>query len=116
MNSATLRLGDPSPRWRRMTPPEGWSSARRGRRGSFDPVVRGVMSTPTDPQGQSARCDYCGRPREEVGILVPGANAEHPLTICRACVTQAGMILDAEDQQRPSSQDLLADIPTPKQV
>ena len=47
---------------------------------------------------------------------MPGGNAEHPVTICRACVTQAGNVLDAGDQQRPSSQDLLADIPTPKQV
>lgn len=74
------------------------------------------MSTHTDPQDPSARCDYCGRPREEVGILVPGANAEHPVAICRACVTQAGIVLDAGGQQRPSSQDLLADIPSPRQV
>ncbi len=74
------------------------------------------MSTPTDPQHPSARCDHCGRPREEVGLLVPGGNAEHPVAICRACVTQAGIVLDARAPQRPSSQDLLADIPTPRQV
>jgi hypothetical protein len=47
------------------------------------------MSESTESEGLEARCDYCRRPREEVGKLIRGGDGEHPVTICRACVTQA---------------------------
>src|SRR3954453_1864648 len=74
------------------------------------------MSESTETEGHEARCDYCRRPREEVGKLIRGGNAEHPVTICRACVTQAGRVLDGLDAQRPSRPERLATIPSPRDI
>jgi len=74
------------------------------------------MSEMTEATGRAARCDYCHRPQSEVGLLVRGGNAEKPVTICRACVTQAGRVLDAQDRQRISEPDRPAPFPTPRQI
>ena len=41
---------------------------------------------------------------------------ENPVTICRACVTQATRVLDAQDRQRASKPERLATIPSPKEI
>ena len=46
----------------------------------------------------------------------PGRRGEHPVTICRACVTQAGRVLDGLDAQRPSKPERLATIPSPRDI
>jgi len=80
------------------------------------PGVEADMSESTETTGQEARCDYCGRPRGEVGKLIRGGIAENPVTICRSCVTQAGKVLEDRDGQRPSQQERLATIPSPRQI
>src|SRR4051794_35193070 len=74
------------------------------------------MSESTETEGHEARCDYCRRPREEVGKLIRGGDGDHPVTICRSCVTQAGRGLDGLDAQRPSKPERLATIPSPREI
>jgi ATP-dependent Clp protease ATP-binding subunit ClpX len=47
---------------------------------------------------------------------VRGGNDERPVTICRACVTQAGKVFEARDRQRPPQQERLATIPSPRDI
>src|SRR4051812_39212200 len=74
------------------------------------------MSKSTETEGQEARCDYCRHSRGEVGKLIRGGDGEHPVTICRACVTQAGRVLDGLDGQRASKPERLATIPSPRDI
>lgn len=74
------------------------------------------MSESTETEGREARCDYCRHPRAEVGRLIRGGDGEHPVTICRSCVTQAGRVLEGLDAQRPSRPERLATIPSPRDI
>ena len=74
------------------------------------------MSESNETEGQAARCDYCRRPRTEVGRLILGGDGEHPVTICRSCVTQAGRVLDGLDAQRATRPERLATIPSPRDI
>lgn len=44
---------------------------------------------------KEAGCSFCGRPREEVGMLIAGVSGH----ICESCVTQAHTIVKEEDIQ-----------------
>lgn len=74
------------------------------------------MSEKTETTGREARCGFCGRARGEVGPLVRGVEAGQNPLICRACVTQAGRVLDGLDAQQLPKQDQLATIPSPKDI
>ena len=73
------------------------------------------MSESTSPTGQEARCDYCRRPKAEVGPLMRGGG-ENPVTICRGCVTLATTAFDAQDRQRATKPERLATIPSPRDI
>src|SRR4051794_26097911 len=74
------------------------------------------MSESTKTKSEVGRCGFCNRPRCEVGPLVRGVDAGQPALICRACVTQAGRVLDGLDSQRSSNPERLATIPSARQI
>ena len=45
---------------------------------------------------KEAGCSFCGRPREEVGMLIAGVTGH----ICESCVTQANSIVKEEETQK----------------
>ncbi len=73
------------------------------------------MSESMIPTGREARCDYCRRPKADVGALLQGGG-ENPVTICRGCVSLATTTFDAQDRQRASQPERLATIPSPKDI
>ena len=73
------------------------------------------MSESTNPTGREARCDYCRRPKTDVGSLLRGGG-ENPVTICRRCVSLATTTFDAQDRQRASTPERMATIPSPRDI
>jgi ATP-dependent Clp protease ATP-binding subunit ClpX len=48
-------------------------------------------------------CSFCGRPREEVGMLIAGVSGH----ICESCVTQAHSIVKEEDVQTEKGESIV---------
>ena len=49
-------------------------------------------------------CSFCGRPREEVGMLIAGVSGH----ICESCVTQAHTIVAEEEVQQTKEEEVLS--------
>lgn len=52
---------------------------------------------------KESNCSFCGRPREEVGMLIAGVSGH----ICDNCVTQANSILKEEQVEAPAENQVL---------
>tara|TARA_R110002072_G_scaffold281965_2_gene444651 strand:- start:24234 stop:25457 length:1224 start_codon:yes stop_codon:yes gene_type:complete len=52
---------------------------------------------------EEAGCSFCGRPREEVGMLIAGVSGH----ICESCVTQAHTIVAEEEVQQDKQEEKL---------
>ncbi|MBX9450108.1 MAG: ATP-dependent Clp protease ATP-binding subunit ClpX [Taibaiella sp.] len=65
---------------------------------------------------ETPTCSFCGRPNEQIGLLIKGLNAD----ICDECIAQAyKMIHDEDDEERPASRSFRVDpsgILKPKQI
>ena len=48
-------------------------------------------------------CSFCGRPKEEVGMLIAGVSGH----ICESCVSQAHTIVKEEDVQEEKTEEVL---------
>src|SRR4051812_14949980 len=77
--------------------------------------VGGVMSENTQTTGRESRCDYCRRPKSEVGPFLRGGG-ENPVTICRRCVSLATTTFDAQDRKRATKPEWAATILSPRQI
>ena len=55
---------------------------------------------------KEAGCSFCGRSRDEVGMLIAGVSGH----ICESCVTQAHSIVKEEDVQIVLKDNLILQI------
>ncbi|HIP31502.1 MAG TPA: ATP-dependent Clp protease ATP-binding subunit ClpX [Crocinitomicaceae bacterium] len=61
---------------------------------------------------EEAGCSFCGRPREEVGMLIAGVSGH----ICESCVTQAHTIVAEEEDGKESSEELELTVLKPAEI
>ncbi len=61
---------------------------------------------------EEAGCSFCGRPREEVGMLIAGVSGH----ICESCVTQAHTIVAEEEDSKESSEELELTVLKPAEI
>ncbi|MBU2019343.1 MAG: ATP-dependent Clp protease ATP-binding subunit ClpX [Bacteroidetes bacterium] len=57
-------------------------------------------------------CSFCGRTRNEVGILIAGVTGH----ICDGCITQAHAIIKEEEHNLPKSSNSVVNILKPKEI
>ena len=57
-------------------------------------------------------CSFCGRPREEVGMLIAGVTGH----ICESCVSQAHTIVKEEDIETPSDETDAITVLKPQEI
>ena len=63
-------------------------------------------------QSKKEVCSFCGRPKEESGILIAGFSAH----ICDACVEQAHLIVKEENKNAPIDDLSREKLPKPKEI
>ena len=57
-------------------------------------------------------CSFCGRPKEEAGVLIAGFSAH----ICDSCVEQAHIIVKEENKNASESSGIKGALPKPKEI
>jgi len=57
-------------------------------------------------------CSFCGRTRNEVGILIAGVTGH----ICDGCITQAHTIIKEEEQASPKTKGHSVNVMKPKEM
>jgi len=62
---------------------------------------------------KGSKCSFCGRPREEVGMLIAGVSGH----ICDSCVTQAGTIVKEENvEAEAQAEDQMLNLVKPIEI